>query len=101
MPLSALLSIGTPNTGSGVNEASGAKVKFQLAPLVVREFGGKLLGAYLIDSKKMASKRAVDLVIVDGPPVNLGGREGTLYQIMDYARAGRALLPFWKQPRGA
>jgi len=76
----------------GAAEPDGAKVKFQLAPLVVREFGGKLLGAYLMQSTKMATKRPVDLVIIDGPPVNLGGREGTLYQIMDYARPGTIVL---------
>ncbi len=79
-------------TGGAASEENGAKVKFQLAPLVVREFGGKLLGAYLMQQSKMASKRPVDLVIVDGPPVNLGGREGTLYQVMDYARAGTIVL---------
>lgn len=79
-------------TDGGTTEPNHAKVKFQLAPLVVREFGGKLLGAYLIQPKKLASKRPVDLVVIDGPPVNLGGREGTLYQIMDYARAGTIVL---------
>jgi hypothetical protein len=82
------------NWGSGgaAVEEGGAKVKFHLAPLVVREFGGKLLGAYLIQPEKLATKRPADLVIVDGPPVNLGGREGTLYQIMDFARPGTLVL---------
>lgn len=69
-----------------------AKVKFHLAPLVVREFGGKLVGVYLMDPKKLASKRPVDLVVIDGPPINLGGREGTLYQVMDYVRPGTIIL---------
>src|SRR3954470_501145 len=69
-----------------------ANVAFHLAPLVVREFGGKLCGAYLIQPDKLASKEPVDLVVIDGPPVNLGGREATLYQVMDYARAGTVVL---------
>ncbi len=73
-------------------EPGGARVAFQLAPLVVREFGGKLVGAYLIRREKLAAERPVDLVVIDGPPVNLGGREGTLYQVMDYARAGTVVL---------
>ena len=87
------------DTGGGANEESGAKVRFQLAPLVVREFGGKLVGAYLIQAAKLASKRPVDLVVIDGPPVNLGGREGTLYHVMDFARPGTvALLDDSKRP---
>src|SRR4051812_44802208 len=79
-------------TGGGQTEPGGARVAFHLAPLVVREYGGKLVGAYLIQEAKLASTAAVDLVVVDGPPVNLGGREGTLYQVMDYARPGTVML---------
>jgi hypothetical protein len=77
---------------SGSIEKNGAPVKFHLAPLVVRDFGGKLLGAYLIQPAKLATGRAADLVVIDGPPVNLGGREGTLYQVMDFARPGTVVL---------
>ena len=79
-------------TSAGAAEPHGAKVRFHLAPLVVREFGGKLVGAYMIDAKKLASERPVDLVVIDGPPVNLGGREGTLYQVMDFAHEGTLVL---------
>jgi hypothetical protein len=77
---------------SGTTNHGGATVKFHLAPLVVRDFGGKLLGAYLMQPGKLATKRPADLVVIDGPPVNLGGREGTLYQVMDFARAGTVVL---------
>lgn len=73
-------------------EPNSCPVKFHLAPLVVREYGGKLVGAYLIQKEKLASTAPVDLVVIDGPPVNLGGREGTLYQVMDYARPGTIVL---------
>ena len=79
-------------TAGGAAEPEGAKVNFHLAPLVVREFGGKLVGAYMIQPKKLATERPVDLVVIDGPPVNLGGREGTLYQVMDFAREGTLVL---------
>lgn len=79
-------------TGGERQEEGGARVAFHLAPLVVREYGGKLVGAYLIQEPKLASTLPVDLVVVDGPPVNLGGREGTLYQVMDYARPGTIML---------
>jgi hypothetical protein len=52
-------------------------------------------------------------VVIDGPPVVLGGREGTLYQAMDFARRGtvvllddadrteeRATLAHWQQSLG-
>jgi hypothetical protein len=79
-------------TDGAKTEPGGARLAFQLAPLVVREFGGKLAGAYAIDPTKLGSREPVDLVVIDGPPVNLGGREGTLYQVMDYARAGTVVL---------
>ena len=71
---------------------SSCLVSFQLAPLVARDFGGKTLPAYFLGPEGLASQRPVDLVIIDGPPVVLGGREGTLYQAMEYARPGTMVL---------
>src|SRR5580765_8542526 len=68
------------------------RVRLQIAPLVARDCGGKILPLYYLESKKFASRRAVDLVVVDGPPVNLGGREGTLYQAMEFVRPGTVVL---------
>ena len=79
-------------SGGSPRELGSAPVAFHRAPLVVREFGGKLCGAYLLQPEKFASKDPVDLVVIDGPPVNLGGREGTLYQIMEVARPGTLVL---------
>jgi Methyltransferase domain len=75
----------TPDPGA-------ATVSFQLAPLVVRNFGGKFLGAYLIRASQLATMSPADLVVIDGPPVNLGGREGALYQVLDFARPGTLIL---------
>lgn len=67
-------------------------VTCQFAPVVARDFGAKLLPAYLYDPKKLASDLPPDLVLLDGPPVTLGGREGVLYQVMELARPGTLVL---------
>ena len=83
---------GRPAAGDAADFPSNVKVNFQLAPVVARDFGGKLLPAYLLDSSKLATKDTVDLVLIDGPPITLGGREGTLYQAMQFARPGTIAL---------
>ncbi|MCX5661284.1 MAG: hypothetical protein NTW19_16485 [Planctomycetota bacterium] len=80
--------------GPSVNLAkkTACKVAFQFAPLVVRDCGGKLLPQYHFKHAKLASSRPADLAVVDGPPINLGGREGTIYQILGLARPGTLIL---------
>lgn len=80
--------------GPAVEQAkqTGCKVAFQFAPAVVRDCGGKLLPVYHFNPAKLASKRPIDLAVIDGPPVNLGGREGTLYQVLELARPGTLVL---------
>jgi predicted O-methyltransferase YrrM len=73
-------------------ESETERVRFQIAPLVAREYAGKLLPVYLIQPERLASPLPVDLVVVDGPTVVLGGREGTLYQVMDSVRPGAVLI---------
>lgn len=96
-PPSAISSIDhDPEFGPGpaveLAKKSRCKVAFQFAPAVVRDCGGKLLPVYHFTRSKLASKRPADLVVIDGPPVNLGGREGTLYQLMAVARPGTLVL---------
>jgi len=67
-------------------------VAFQTAHLVARAYGGKFVPAYFIKPEQFASKMPVDLVLIDGPPAVLGGREGTLYQAMDYMKPGALAL---------
>jgi predicted O-methyltransferase YrrM len=67
-------------------------VTFQLAPLVLRECGEKRLPLYHLQPAAFASARPLDLVLIDGPPKELGGREGVLYQALDLARAGTLVL---------
>lgn len=67
-------------------------VKFQMAPLVARTYRGKLLPTYHFRRRQFASQRPVDLVLIDGPVWPLGGREGTLYQILELTRPGTIVL---------
>src|SRR5579872_3022180 len=71
---------------------AGCRIALQFAPLVLREYGGKLLPIYRLHSHRFASPCAADLVLIDGPPAALGGREGTLYQILDFVRSGSIVL---------
>jgi predicted O-methyltransferase YrrM len=67
-------------------------LRTQIVPLVARNFGGKLLPSYLIDEAKLASSAPADLVLIDGPPASLGGREGVLYQILHRTKRGALVL---------
>ncbi len=73
-------------------QGGGGRVALQIAPLVVRAYGGELVPAYDIDKARLACSDPVDLGLIDGPPEPLGGRAGTLYQIMQYARPGTLVL---------
>jgi predicted O-methyltransferase YrrM len=73
-------------------EEPRCQVKSQLAPLVLRDCGEKRLPVYHLQPEGFASRRPPDLVLVDGPPKELGGREGVLYQALDYARPGTVVL---------
>lgn len=70
----------------------GVRARFQIAPVVVRDCGGDMLPVYAVRPGRLASRRPVDLALVDGPPEVLGGREGTLYQLMGLARPGTLVL---------
>lgn len=67
-------------------------VSLQIAPLVARECAGKLLPMYHLQPERFASQYSVDLVVIDGPPTVLGGREGVLYQALEFARPGTLML---------
>jgi predicted O-methyltransferase YrrM len=75
-------------------EADGTNhvVRIQFAPLVARRRFDALVPAYRWDRRKFAVSGPVDLVLIDGPPRVLGGREGTLYQAFEVSRAGTMVL---------
>ena len=78
--------------GLADHRQAGYRIALQFAPLVLRECGGKLLPVYRLRPQRFAASRPADLVLIDGPPAALGGREGTLYQVLDFARSGTLVL---------
>jgi len=80
------------NIPAQIGSSKSKCLSIQLSPLVSRRFGEQYLPVYHIDPGKFACPDPVDLCIIDGPPVSLGGRKGTLYQLMEYCRVGSCLL---------
>ena len=72
-------------------QAQGLKavVSFVCAPLVARKRAGRMVPVYHFPGSTPAR---ADLILVDAPPKALGGREGMLYQAMDFARPGTLIL---------
>jgi hypothetical protein len=74
---------------------AGSNVRLQslCAPVVVRTCCERLMPMYHLTPETFRPASAnVDLVLIDGPPAQLGGREATLYQLMDYAKSGTIVL---------
>ena len=69
-----------------------AAVKMLFAPLIARKIAGRTLPAYHFSRSEVASRGEADLILVDGPPRALGGREGALYQAIDLAHPGTLVL---------
>ncbi len=66
-------------------------VELEVAPLVLREVGGEVLPTYLADLHDLLPAPP-DLVLIDGPPAPLGGREGTLYRVLAVAQPGTVAI---------
>lgn len=64
----------------------------QFAPLVARRIDGRHLPVYLLDPGSFASDAPPDVVVVDGPPTMLGGREGAVRQALQLADVGTIVL---------
>jgi hypothetical protein len=61
-----------------------------LAPLVMRKIGERLLPVYHIDETFVVEP--AQIILIDGPPSKLGGRQGTLYLAMNWAEPGAIVL---------
>ena len=72
--------------------SDGVPARCAIAALVAREFAERWLPAYHVSWRELASEAPIDLALIDGPPAALGGREGTLYQLMAFARPGTLVL---------
>ena len=79
-------------TAAMLDPEDAAVVSLQCAPLVARVQAGRLHPTYLVDRDRLGSKRAADVILIDGPPAALGGRLGMLYQALDYAQSGSIVL---------
>ena len=64
--------------------------KVNLAPLVMRKIGEQLLPVYQIDATLVVEP--AQIILIDGPPLKLGGRQGTLYLAMNWAEPGTVVL---------
>ena len=69
----------------------GSTPRLVLAPIVARRFVGRTQPTYALPPEAREWGPA-DLVLIDGPPRALGGREGVLYQVMEFARPGTLVL---------
>jgi predicted O-methyltransferase YrrM len=83
---------GVADTRGFAAASTSLTLSSQIAALVARDYGGKLLPTYLLDPRRLASQAPADLVLIDGPPVDLGGREGVLYQVLERCRPGSIVL---------
>lgn len=64
------------------------------APIVARRCHGRIVPVYLADASNGPDGAATpaSLVLVDGPPLPLGGREGALYQAVHASRPGSVIV---------
>lgn len=65
---------------------------FRVCPLVARRCGGEVLPVYDDRMTVPLAPWPADLVIIEGPPPELGGRAGIIYQALKEARPGSLLL---------
>lgn len=63
-----------------------------LSPLVLRHRMSRLLPRYLLWFGALDRHGTADLALVDGPPAQLGGREGTIYQALEAGHEGSVVL---------
>jgi hypothetical protein len=67
------------------------RARVELTPVVVRRWYGRNLPVYHLPDSVLEA-RPPQLVLVDGPPLPLGGRAGSLLQAVHLAEAGTIVL---------
>jgi hypothetical protein len=70
----------------------GSDVDVIHASLVLRHRLGRLLPSYAFDADRVRSRGDAGVVLVDGPPEKLGGREGAVYQALECSGANTIVL---------
>ena len=73
-------------------DGSAETAEVKLIPLVVRRWFGNNVPVYHLTRPLLAEVGKPELVVVDGPPLPLGGREGSLLQAVHLGRAGTVVL---------
>jgi hypothetical protein len=71
---------------------------FCLCPLVARYCGNDLLPVYDDGMVIPVAPYPADLVVINGPPAELGGRSGMFYQALKYSRPGTIVLVLDARP---
>lgn len=88
-------------TAALLDAVPGHRVRLLLAHLVARRSHGRYVPAYALATDAEAEAEAehdalepgtADLVLVDGPPLPLGGREGALHQALHASRCGAVIV---------
>ncbi len=67
-------------------------VTCRLAPLILRSVAGAWLPKYELRFDYFHDIQAADLIVIDGPPAALGGREGMIFQAMELAKPGTIVI---------
>lgn len=67
-------------------------VALSAAPLVLRMHCGNTAATYRHKEIQLARDEPADLIVVNGPPVGLGGRLGMVWQALTFARPGSIVL---------
>lgn len=74
------------------DDGTATAVDVQLTPVVVRHWHGHAVPVYHLTRSFLSRYGAPELVLVDGPPLPLGGREGSLLQAVHLAGPGTVVL---------
>lgn len=73
-------------------DGSASAADVRLTPLVVRRWFDRNVPVYDLTKPLLAEMGTPELVVVDGPPLPLGGREGSLLQAVHMGQAGTVVL---------
>lgn len=73
-------------------DGSATTAEVRLTPVVVRRWFGNNVPVYHLDRPCLSAMGSPELVVVDGPPLPLGGREGSLLQAVHLGRVGTVVL---------
>lgn len=74
------------------DDGTAGAVDVRLTPVVARPWYGRVVPVYHLTRPLLSRSPAPSLLLVDGPPLPLGGREGSLLQAVHLAGGGAVVL---------